>query len=787
MQLLTIPHSGAAAADVKDYVLLKDLNILAQSDGDVSKKLTYDELARISFMIFVAGNAAEKTDFYTEAASAGLIPADAQGNVSSDEAVKAILRAVGLKTTDAAVEEKLFGFDIRQEMLRGVTVADSTAITLGEACAITENALKASSITFDGTEFKTGKKTVLEERFGLTIVDGVLFTGEMNGLSDAILTIDGKVYGASKDFSDFAGYKVRAYADENDNVISVDASSFRNEIYVISANDIEEIGQNSISFLNANGKKIKKQIADDAAEVYNGRLCTLKITDFDISNGYITLIRHQSESEYSVALIKQYDILVAGGFANGIVYDYNGTGSSVKLNDSNVKVTMTMNGEPASEADIQKYDVLLLSYTKDREKLDIEIVRNTVSGTVTEMDDDVIKIGRRNYIKTAYFKQYAKEVMVGKEVELILDNAGLAVGFRQGVSTSEKYGYFMGLFPNEAGDKCRIKLLTEDGSVEVLDLCDRITLNGAYIKNVSPDNTVLVNTFKTLVECTTDGVKSQRQVNDYVYQLIIYSTDSSGTIRYIDTAIEETDKERENQLTLDGYVNANKRFKSDPLQFADSFGLAADRTKVFYVPLTDNVFDEYGNLDTAQRELANNEDYTIETTGFLQNDEDDAVVHAYCVSKGGVADAVIIYNQDLVAGKEFTDLTAGLFILTEISTGLNDEDEVCYVLKGDLRGTPTTYYMEKEDFGQEIDGVFVEPEVGDILQVKADAQNNVLSYAIRYSGTKNINYSTTGNNIWSKFGNYAGFVYDQDENGIVTVSSLDTLENKRIAMKKSIY
>ena len=787
MQLVLLPTASAATFPgnsrekaVSDLVY--DLNIISEADTDLSQKLTYDKLARIGYMVFMAGEADEKTDFSAKASELGIVPEGARGNVSLDEAVNVLIRAIGRRASNSINEEILFGSNIGIDIRKGVSVNDSSSITLGEACKLAENALYTKNILFNGIEFYESKQTVLEEVFGLKFVDGVIFPGKMADMEEDVVLIDGESYKTEKNYTNIVGLKVRAYADKDDNIVSVDDGYFKNEICMISANDIKELSHSSITYLNAKGNKVTKQFAAEITEVYNGKISEFSASDFDISNGFITLIKTPGSAAYNVALIQQHDILVAGGTGNGIVYDYNGMGMSVDLRKDDVEVTITMNGEPISESVIKKHDVLLVSYSKDKELLAIEVVRNSVSGTVVAMNEDIIEIGRRTYVKTAYFKQYAKKVNLGEEVELILDGAGLAVGFAQKESEAKKYGYFMGMYRKSFGKKAEMKLLTEEGEVLVFNLAEKVKLNGTPVKN---QDDAIPAAFKTLVECSTEGVKSKRTVNDFVYQLIIYSLNSDGEINYIDTAIEEADKEKDEQLTLDAYINANKRFKAEPLQFVDSFGLSSD-TKVFYVPASDNEFDASGNLDEDKRNEAEDEDYTIESPGFIGNDEDDAVVHAYCVSKGGVADAIVLYNQDIAAGAEFSDLNASMFLVTKVLRGKNADDEECYILKGYLKGTEVKYYILEEEFGKVMSETLVEPEAGDLLQVKVDSDNNVLSYAIRYSGSKNKCYTTAGNNVWSLYGGYGGYVYDQDENGIVTVSDLDTLADKRIAMKNKI-
>ena len=181
------------------------------------------------------------------------------------------------------------------------------------------------------------------------------------------------------------------------------------------------------------------------------------MNDLNPENGIITLIKTPGNAEYNVVFVNEYDVMVAGGVGGGIIYDYNSAGLNINTNDPSVETTLILDGEKPDINSIKKYDALMLSYTKDRKNLTIEIVRNTVSGKGLEISESYIKVGRKAYPVTAAFKKYSKKLTVGAETELILDKSGFAVGFRRAVSPNERYGYFMGMFIDESIDEYKNK------------------------------------------------------------------------------------------------------------------------------------------------------------------------------------------------------------------------------------------------------------------------------------------------------------------------------------------
>ena len=361
------------------------------------------------------------------------------------------------------------------------------------------------------------------------------------------------------------------------------------------------------------------------------------------------------------------------------------------------------------------------------------------------------------------------------------------------MSGKNRYGYFMGLFRGEIkkGDSYKgywIRLLNDEGKIESIKLRDKLKINDKSVKNTGSVNDDIEKTFKTLIERDeASGRVTERAVNDYVYQLITYRTDSEGDISCIDTAIKEDSKADEDQLTFDCHMEADKKYKSDSAQFVDGIGLLSGVTVIFRVPSTDNDFDASGNLDTAKRAKARKDKhYELASTGYIGNDQ-TVTADAYDVTKGGLAKAFVLYNTDLDSGDTFRDTGMPLFVVTKVAFGVDTEEESCYMLEGYENAKKKTYYIKKDEFGKNEGDVFVEPKVHDIMQIKADADGNVISYTTRYNGKDNINYyPKVGNEDWRQHGFINGFVYDKDEYGIRTVLNVSTKENERIIMNKGI-
>ncbi len=783
--LIELPHVYAAGASGEEYTLLKDLKIV-RDNADFNEQLSVEDLARMSVMLQSAGKADEKTDFVQMVKNYGLLDESTKAPISLDTVTVTLVKSVYRSLCENKTEQEIIDFASVHGIYKSVRIVDNSDVTLGEAAALARNILDMGSLVYEGNTHKLDSKSILEQSFGITEQDGVLYTGKMRGFPESYISINNEVYDTDKDYSEYGGYKVRAYV-KDDKLISVDAQKFKNEIYIISANDIDSVTSDSITFYKTRDSKEKLFIDSEAKEIYNGRLVSFDYNDMDISNGYIKLIKHPGSAEYNVVVISQYDIMVAGGTSSSVIYGLEGTGINVRLDSNSVETTITLDGEKVDLAEIKKYDVLTLSYTKQRDALDIEIVRNTVTGVLEQWGSDTIKIGRKTYIKTAYFKKFAQQSQLGSEIELLLDKSGFAVDIKS-IGNTSRYGYFMGMYYDEAYEKNIIRIIDQDGESQLLKLKNKLVLNGKSVKVDNTDDNKVTKAFKTLVECDTEGNVSQRIVNDFVYQLIIYRTDSNGEVQYIDTAIEEQDENDDDQLKLEAFINKNIKYKSGSAQFIDSFGLTSDGTVMFRVPATDNVFDSSGNLDTEKRGTANrNKHYEIVSPGFIKNDA-KVMISGYNISRGGLAKAAVLYNEDLTAAAEFKDTTMPLFVVTKVMQGMDPDEEMCYVLEGLEKNVKKRYYIKEEDFGRKENNSEekVYPQEHDIMQIKADSEGIVLSYTTRYSRNNNNKSYYERTYDEAEFGCLSGYVTDKDENGFKFMSDLGTKTKERTVMNKGV-
>ena len=781
LSLVQIPHAYAASTE---FPLLEDLRIIKASP-ELDEQLSLDDLARMAVMLHSNGTASENQDFVQTAKDYGLIDDSVRAPISLNTAASVLINSVYWRLCQDKTEKEIVDFGSLHGLFKSVRIVNSSAISLGEAAGLAKNILDMDSVVYDGDSYRLDSKTVLEENFEITKQDGILYTGKMRGFTEKHVTVGNDVYETDKDYTEYGGYMVRAYVKE-DQLISVDTQKFKNEIYVVSANDIDSITSDSITFFRARDSKLRQTIAADAKEIYNGRLVDYNYTDMDISNGYIKLIKHPGKSSYNVVVIDQYDLMVAGGAGGNMIYGLEGSGINIKLDPSTIDARITLEGEEASLASIQKYDVLMLSYTQAKDAVDIEIVRNVASGELVEWGRDTIKVGRKTYVKTAYFKKHAKQTELGSEIELLLDKSGLAVDIKH-VDDETRYGYFMGMYKSADDETYNIRVLTDEGTSELIDLKDRVVLNGKSIKPDDSESGDLVRTFRTLITMATDGTKTERVVNDYVYQVIIYKLDSSGKINYIDTAIQEEYEDEEDHLKLESYIDKNIKYKSNSAQFIDNFGMTGDVTKIFRVPVTDNVFDASGNLDEEKRGLANrNKHYELAAPGIIKNDT-KVKISAYNITRGGIAKVAVLYNEDLEAQASFRDTSKNPFVVTEIMQGRSPEGDECYILDGLENAVKKRYYIKNEDYGRKENNSddIIYPHVHDIMQIQADSDGIVLNYTTRYCyQDKKCYYERTYDE--AEFGCISGYVTDKDENGFKLMSDLGTKTKERTVMNKGI-
>jgi hypothetical protein len=219
-----------------------------------------------------------------------------------------------------------------------------------------------------------------------------------------------------------------------------------------------------------------------------------------------------------------------------------------------------------------------------------------------------------------------------------------------------------------------IKILGEDGKINIYELADHIWLDGIYIKSSSP---MIENVFTR-----TYTSSSSEAINTFYYQLLRYKV-QNNKITVIDTennsylgqipdsftaqvdyGFLEDDMDNNNKLRPFTQNPQRKRYISSR-QFGDLF-IVSESAPVFVVPDTlENTDKEY---------IYEDKDFEVITASALRNNY-TLNIKGYDVSKVGVANALVLYGS-----MKDADFYSAVAVIDRVVNTLDEEGNTTYKL-----------------------------------------------------------------------------------------------------------
>lgn len=705
------------------------------------------------------------------------------GNVTMQHLTNVLVKVLGYpfeKLSDSEILEISSGCGFYKNLL----ITDGNALTLGEVAAVIVNSLDAELYASHNNMdyYETTNRTLLSVRFGMYSREGIFLSGEVYGKDNSIVYIDGKAY--TSDFQDFYrdinGYKVKAYINISDDEVEfVDYEYLDNKFYHIEARDIISVSSDELTFYNENGKKAQIGF-QDVVVIYNGKITKFNPDDFAFTNGNVTFIG--DAYKWNAILINKFDTMVVGAAVENTVYDYYDVNFGHEFDENDAE--FILNGEKINIEQLKKGDVLSVAYAKEGKYCTVYVSRDTVTGTVGEINSEYFVIGRKHVYRSDYFAENEEEPKSGTTITIALDHLGRAVAIPDVDDGAVKYGYFMGAQSGNGFKADRVKMYTADGNMVIYNLDSSINVNGNKIKSakLNPNN-ALDTALKTMVSFASDGTKTEKVMNDYVRQLIRYKTNSDGEINYIDTAIEGINED-DTSLILSGILT-DAGYKSSPSQFEFSYGIAKDAV-CFYVPDSmGNIFNSQGDVDDDSRK-AIVEDSFVSGLSVLQNDKSYSA-KAYNITDGGFAEAIVIDNPD-GGGRPSgaVDRNSGIFIVEQVSQALNIDGTETYLAEGYINGKKVNYsVVYPEYFLKDINDPASVPTTGDILQISLNYDGEIIDFVCCYDITEKVPVTST-----QLCDMRVGYVYSKDDNGFIMAPVLGATENKSIIStysKQNVY
>lgn len=564
-------------------------------------------------------------------------------------------------------------------------------------------------------------------------------------------------YVGDSDAESFLGQSVIFYvietAKDDYEVISMAADTARNDVveFTLDQFDYYDSTNKDIYYFakSTDDTSTSKKLETGVDVVYNGKGIS-DITDIfsakgasdavvvsggnSLYGGKVTLIDNDTESGYDVVLVELAATAVVDEVSDGLVSFKES--AKIALNDGeyselefdedddNTLIELTKDGEAISYTDLKEWDVLSIVASNDDNKgyIQARVISNTVTGTITAdftsktsatTDGKGFKIDGTKYdVAAGAYK--ADKLAVGDAGTFYIDEYGKIAAFNEdssvatGSAGNYAYVYNIGIDTNSLGDlTATFQLVTANG-VEVLDLADTVTVYGDY-EGGSYTESSASRKISSLADTTTndqlvkflfggDITTSAATAADLIGTVVKYTTNTSGKLKTFTTAKYDEDKFA--ATTGTGVTGADKAYDKANGKLGSKF---VDEDAIIFF-----------KGDTADKS-------SVGTLSDLADETEYTVLAMYYDNKADDNNIVV-----LDGGKDAIDNSSSVAVITDISTGKNDNDEdimyLTYVQDGKtVEGVET---IDRSDIeGDSWAGEL--PTEGDVVKIKVNSAGKI--------------------------------------------------------------
>lgn len=484
-------------------------------------------------------------------------------------------------------------------------------------------------------EYSIVDKTILENKLSIEKGHGQLTANSVSRLTGASSLRDGEVEIASKIYktgttnaADLLGYNVEYYAKKETNgtrtLLIARADKEKVSALEIKGDNIHSVNvsgdEKSIDYWvdKENDENTKNAaLKNDAIMIYNGKAEPFNAELIKPSSGTIagkiTLVSNNKNDIFDVVIVKSYENMVVEEIStqsNRVIDKYGQPSLILDKNDKTMKFSIVKEGKEIALSDLKEWDVLSIAKSKDGKYLNIIVNVASVTGTVTEIEDNKRIIDGKEYEIAA---NYTEDIKLEDSGTFYLDIENKIAAVDSTATSSDNYAYLVDMGKSSSlSGALEIKLFTKEGEVKVLNGAEKIKLD--------------TKTGQTAAEVLA-ALKSGGSVTP---QLITYEVNASGEVTAIDTA---DDKSGEAKLVY-GAKEFTKNFVGSDIVYK------AASSKLGNIVVDENtiVFDiPSGETDPTE--------FAIRNKSLFQN-ESKYDISVFDIGDDLTAKAIIVTNSD---------------------------------------------------------------------------------------------------------------------------------------------
>lgn len=547
VSLCAIPFVAPSAAELEvlpqNISFLQDLGILEEIPeiGLYDRRVTYtrEKLAKTLTMMILSGEPVivqepeirdidgnEYINYIDFAVTQNLMKLDGKlmfrpkDYATLDAAVYGMVQALEyhpLAEAAGGTAEAYLSVAAEIGILRNVDIEDPDALTIFELGKMVNNAMRITPMVQKGEIITCIKPTFLEQK-ELYKKSGRILANSNIGLSlgktpKGHVNIDGKLYPTKLVIEDITvgaivtyytqkiddqEVLISYYATSDEGVLSLDADEIEGVAFTgsdvkISYNDEEEAIIDRRAFVLVNGRNYS--LNSELFDVFKSG--TINMRDSDGDGVYDVVYMDLYRTEVIGAVGKSAKNIITKYYNQSINLEAAGDGLSIVKERTELDVSQLAIGQVISVA-CDAFTItggqLVFNYNNAK-KLTIRVSEKKVTGVVTQVVNgndyivvDDLKYEASAYLKKAYTDGKVFKVQPGQPVVLSLDIYDKVITHE--VNAKEnlmEYGYLIDAAINTQGlnRNLTMKLLCEDGKINVYDASKYYLLNGVSIKEHS--------------------------------------------------------------------------------------------------------------------------------------------------------------------------------------------------------------------------------------------------------------------------------------------------------------
>ncbi len=656
--------------------------------------------------------------FINVATNQSLIIGDENGNFRPDdsisfaEAITVLVRMLGYEpvaTTKGAWPTGYLVTASEIGLTKGVNSSANEAVSRGTISQLVYNALTIDLMEQTGygenEKYEVVDKTVLEDKLDVTKVVGQVVGNEYtrlnsaNGVNEGEVLIGENFYKvASSDAAHLLGYNVSAYVRENDigdeEILVAIADKNKNEAVEIDAENIKEINDSGKKYIkhwrdkNSSNSVETSYIADDTTIIYNGKYTAYDASLLQPETGSVKLLDSNRDGIYDIAFVTAFSNYVVDDTAvsSQTISDKYGK-PALKLDpDSDVKYSITKDGEDFEFKNLKEWHVLSVTESLDKMLVSILVSEESVTGTVTEADDESVRINDKEY---EIAENYKEDINVQDEGTFYLDIMGKIAAVDSNSTAAGNFAYLMNAGKNaNLSNDVEFKLFTSQGETKILTANSKVMFNGSS-------------------KTAEDVLTSLSAGGSVTAQMVTYDVNSDNKITKLNTAVEKA--EFNNNIFTQNFKGENVVYKSASKKLG-KFNLNSD-TIVFDIPAGETESDNFAirNMDM----FVNDSDYNVTI---------------YNMAEDLTAKVVLVTNS---TGRTSAEMP--IAVIDKIAKVTNDRGE-------DVEKVYVYHKGEYVSFMSDKAGVFTKEgkmlEQGDVIQFNTNTRGEIDTVNVLFDITK---------------------------------------------------